>query len=222
MRLVLFSAAAVIALVAFAQNPQLPTGLQNRFQLAPIPVDPLEAATGETHVPASPQERAALVSLMDRALENHNLHLRGGAPFHLQVSFTAAPSTLNQGGAGALEESWVSGQNWRWSANVGGYSNVQIGASGAVYGQSTGPMPIHFKILRDALFAPVSGVGRQATLRSANISIDGAAATCILFSAARNEHAGAGQAVVRDRILPESHIGRDPNMVARARYLRGV
>jgi hypothetical protein len=191
MRLVLFLAAIAIVPAAPAQTASSSPRLQNRFQIAPVPSDPLEAVTGETHVPASPEERAALVSLMQRALENHDLHLRGGAPYHLQVSFAAAPSTLNPGGAGVLEETWVSGQNWRWSGNVGGYANVQIGSNGAVYGQSAAPMPIHFKLLRDALFAPVLAVGRQATLRSANVSIEGAAATCILFSGPHNEQTPA-------------------------------
>lgn len=160
-------------------------------QLVPIPPDPAELATGETHVPATPQERASLVALLEKAQVNHQMHARGGAPYNLQVSFTIAPSTLYQGGAGVLQESWVSGRNWRWSAVSGDYSNVQIASGGVVYGQNRAPLPLHFKLLRDAIFAPAGMAGRQMTLRTVNATWQGAAVTCILLSATRAQDTAA-------------------------------
>jgi hypothetical protein len=191
MQLVPIAAVLAIVSTALAQNAPVVPRMQRNFQIAPVPADPLEPVTGDTRIPGSPQERAALLALMEKAMENHNLHLRGGAPYHLQASFTAAPSTLNPGGAGVLEESWVSGQNWRWSGNVGGYSNVQMSSNGVVYGTNTVPMPIHFKILRHAVFAPLVTLPRQRTLRSATASIQGVQATCILLSAGWNEQTPA-------------------------------
>jgi hypothetical protein len=86
--------------------------------IAPIPPNPLELATGPAQVPATPAERAAVISLMDRAFENHSMHLRGTAPYALQVSFNASASTLYPGGSGSLQQTWVSGENWRWSATL--------------------------------------------------------------------------------------------------------
>src|SRR5262249_44862008 len=143
-------------------------------QFAPVPPDPAELVTGQTSLPSSPQERAALIDLMQKAFDNHSRHQRGGAPYDLRVSFTLAASTVYQGGSGTMEERWVSGRNWKWAAALGNYSNVQVSSNGVVYGRSRAPQPIHFKLLRAAIFAPIGSVGRQMTIRSASTTWQGA------------------------------------------------
>ena len=155
-------------------------------QIAPVPSDPLELVTGETQVPSNAQQRSDLVTLVENALTNHNLHLRGNNPFDIRVSFTAAATTLYPAGQGTLEESWVSARHWRWSATLGNYSELKVGSDAAVYSQNTATMPMRLKTLREVLFAPVPGTGRRLTIRSAAVSWNGAAITCILTSAGAN------------------------------------
>lgn len=170
-----------IAAFAIAQTPSI----------VPVPPDPLELVTGQTQVPSGPQQRSALVTLMGNALANHNLHMRGDNPFDIQVSFNAAASTLYPAGQGRLEESWVSGQHWRWTATLGNYSQLQIGSNSAVYGKNLAVMPMRVKSLREALFAPLPGDGSRLTLRSASVSLDGTPLTCILTSSGANQQVPA-------------------------------
>ena len=158
---------------------------------AGVPPDRLELVTGRTEIPQGPQQRGAVVSLLENTLANHNLHLRGNHPYDLQVTFTAAASTLYPAGSGTLEESWVSGQHWRWTAALGGYSQLQIGSDQGVYGQSQQPMPMRLKTVREVLFAPVVLRARQVTIRTASASMNGTALTCILTSAGSNPQVAA-------------------------------
>jgi hypothetical protein len=160
-------------------------------QVAPVPADPLELVTGQTNVPAGAQQRATVVALMENAINNHNLHMHGNNPFDLRVSFSAAASTLYPAAQGTLEETWVSGQHWRWTATLGGYSQLQIGWNGGVYGQSKAPMPMRLKTLREALFAPFPGAGRRVTIRTSAVSWNGVPLTCVLTSASGNQQTPA-------------------------------
>jgi hypothetical protein len=160
--------------------------------VAPVPPDPLELVTGPTQIPASPQDRGALVALMLNASEKYSLHARGGPAHILQISFTATASTLFGGGAGQLRETWISGQNWRWDANLGGYSLLRISSNAAIYDQSPNSViPLRLKMLANAVFAPIGGAPRQETIRSAGVQWKGAQITCILTSAKGNSQVAA-------------------------------
>jgi len=52
-------------------------------QVAPIPNDPLELATGPVQIADTADKRAAVLALLERARQNDNLHAPAGAPFHL-------------------------------------------------------------------------------------------------------------------------------------------
>jgi len=160
-------------------------------QNVPVPPDSLELVTGQTQIPAAPEQRASLVTLMDNALANHNLHLRGNNPFDIQVSFSASASPLYAAAQGTMEESWVSGRHWRWTASLGAYSQLQIGSNSAVYRQNPVVMPMRLKALREALFAPLPGNGSRVTLRTASAMLNGTALTCILTSSAANRQVPA-------------------------------
>ena len=60
---------------------------QSTPQTAPLPYDPLELATGPTVVPNTPEQRAAILDLLERARQNSAMHTPGTAPFNIKVSF---------------------------------------------------------------------------------------------------------------------------------------
>lgn len=52
---------------------------QSAPKVAPLPYDPLELATGPTVVPDTPEKRAVLLNLLERARQNSAMHARHGA-----------------------------------------------------------------------------------------------------------------------------------------------
>ena len=155
-------------------------------QVAPVPPDPLELVTGPTQVPATPEQRAAVVSLLNRAMENHNLHLRSGAPYVLNMSLSLAASTVYPASAGSLQESWISGENWRWSTNLPSYPQTALSFNGAVYDENAAPMPMGLREIRQAVFAPVPMTPGRPTLRTAAEMWNGAQVTCVMLSNGAN------------------------------------
>src|SRR6476620_3369459 len=49
-------------------------------QVAPIPGDPLELATGPAIVADTPEKRSAILNLLERARQNNNWHVSGMKP----------------------------------------------------------------------------------------------------------------------------------------------
>src|ERR1044071_4572031 len=94
-------------------------------QVPPVPGDPLELATGPASIADTPEKRSAILNLLERARQNNNLHVSGMNPFALKASFNSSGSADNSG-SGELEESWLSGQTWRWSEHLGDYSQIRI------------------------------------------------------------------------------------------------
>ena len=76
-------------------------------QVAPLPRDPLEPSTGATFVPDTPQQRALVLSLVERARQNSDLHMATMSPFTLKLSFNAGGQS-SYTGAGDMEETWPS------------------------------------------------------------------------------------------------------------------
>jgi hypothetical protein len=132
---------------------------------------------------------------MNRAVDHYSPYARNTPAHVLQISFNSTASTLYQGGAGYLRETWISGQNWRWDGALPGYSLVRISSNGAVFDQNTDSMiPLRIKMLANAVFAPVEGAPRRDTFRSASVAWNGSPVTCILTSAEGNTPpAGAGR-----------------------------
>src|SRR5690348_17920159 len=95
-------------------------------QVALLPYDPLELATGPTTVPSTPEQRATLLNLLESARQNSAMHAPGMAPFSLKVSFNSIGRDSHNQGYGEMEETWLSGQTWRWSARLGDYSQLRI------------------------------------------------------------------------------------------------
>src|SRR5690242_5860031 len=68
------------------------------------PADPLELATGATLKIANPENRALVLSLLERARQNGSeLYAAGGPAFHLKLSFTSSGHTRYTG-SGEMDE----------------------------------------------------------------------------------------------------------------------
>ncbi len=155
---------------------------QTAPQVAPLPHDPLEPATGATFVPDTPQQRALVLSLVERARQNSDLHMASMSPFTLKLSFTAAGQARFTG-VGDMEETWLSGRQWRWSARLAGFSINRIGSGGVAYDDKTpGPIPMRIHMLRTAVFWPVLTFSPGALIRIASTKFDGADVMCVLLS----------------------------------------
>lgn len=163
----------LITTVAIGQEPP---------QVAPLPRDPLEPSTGATFVPDTPHERALVLSLVERARQNSDLHMATMSPFTLKLSFNAA-GQASYTGAGDMEETWLSGRRWRWSAHLGSFSMVRMGGGGVAYDDKTpGPIPMRVHMLRTAVFWPVLTFSPGALIRIASTKWNGMDVMCVLLS----------------------------------------
>lgn len=150
--------------------------------IAPLPSDPLELATGSARVLDTPQLRALVLGLLEQARQNNGMHTAGGAPFDIKVSFKSLGQSRYTG-QGELEETWISGQRWRWTAQIGDYSIDRMFYKGAAYDERPkGGIPLRLQMVRSAVFWPVSGNFAPAYLRVATAKWDGSDVMCILRS----------------------------------------
>lgn len=156
--------------------------------VAPLPYDPLELATGPVVVPNTPEQRVAILNLLERARQNSAMHAPGMAPFSLKVSFNSVGKDAKNQGYGELEENWLNGQTWRWTARVGDYSLLRIYYEGDVYDDKPrGHMPLRLQMVRSAVFWPVNGNFSHALLRMATAKWEESEIACILISGMTND-----------------------------------
>ncbi|HZR58271.1 MAG TPA: hypothetical protein VFA74_15460 [Terriglobales bacterium] len=147
-----------------------------------MPNDPLELATGSTQIADTPERRALVLGLLERARQNNAMHTPGGAPFTLKASFNSSGQNRYVG-PGETEETWISGERWRWTARLGDYSQLRISYRGLPYDEkSPGPAPLRLQMARAAIFWPVAGNFAAASLRLASAKWDGVDVMCILRS----------------------------------------
>jgi len=166
---------------------------QNRLPVAPLPSDPLELATGPAKVLDTPKLRALVLGLVEEARQNNAMHTAGTAPFDLKVSFTSEGDSRYTG-SGDLEEVWMSGREWRWTAHLADYSIDRIFYQGLAYDEkSRGPVPLRLHMVRAAVFWPVSGNFAPAYLRVATAKWDGDEVMCVLRSRGPEEDVDASQ-----------------------------
>ncbi len=150
--------------------------------LAPVPSDPLELAGGPVQIADTSGKRAAILTLLERARQNNNLHAPGAAAYDLKVSFQATGSAYS--GAGEIEELWLSGRKWRWSARLGDYSQTRVFYQGAAYDSNPHVyMPLRMHMARHAIFWPVTSRPGNA-IRFSQATWKGAPVTCALISRA--------------------------------------
>jgi hypothetical protein len=160
---------------------------QSAPQTAPLPYDPLELATGPTLVPNTPEQRATILNLLERARQNSAMHTPGTAPFDIKVSFNSVGDSHSTG-YGEVEETWLNGQTWRWSARIGNYSQLRIFYQGAAYDDKPrGHMPLRLQMVRNSVFWPVGGNFAPALMRMATAKWEGTDVACILISGGGND-----------------------------------
>jgi len=146
---------------------------------APVPADPIEPVMGPLETASGPDARATVLALLERARENGLAHRAGSAPYRLEADFIASGAGVSAG-AGQLTETWLSGQQWRWTANLGNYSVVRVPHAGTASDPGAMPMSVH--VLRNAIFWAARFFPSRFQVRTAAIQWKGKPATCILVS----------------------------------------
>jgi hypothetical protein len=160
---------------------------QEARKTAPLPYDPLELATGPTIVPDTPQKRELVLNLLEHARQNNGMHAPGTPPFSMKVSFHSTGASRYTG-FGEIEETWMSGQSFRWSARLGDYSQLRIFRDGAAYDDKPrGPIPLRLQMVRQSVFWPVTGRFSPALIRMATTNWQGTEVACMLISGGAND-----------------------------------
>jgi hypothetical protein len=170
----------------------------------------LELATGPVQDADTPEKRAAALGLLELARENQNLHR--GPSFILKVSFESLGASAYVG-PGQLEETWISGQSWRWTTQLGDYSRLRIAVNGTPYDDKPGTivMPLRAQMVRSAVFWPVPANMPQAALRTTETVWMGRLVTCVLASGPNAaSRSGAGVTRPQGRQWEETEYCIDP------------
>jgi hypothetical protein len=190
---------------------------QTTAPVAPLPYDPLELATGPTVVPDTPEKRAVLLNLVERARQNSAMHIPGMAPFVLKISFHSVGGDSHNSGYGKVEETWLNGQTWRWSARLGDYSQLRIFNQGAAYDDKPrGHIPLRIQMVRNSVFWPVVGNFAPSLIRMATAKWEGTDVACILVSRGGND-----ATATPGRRWEENEFCIDPKTGPAAHSLRG-
>jgi hypothetical protein len=170
---------------------------QSKVPAVPVPLDPLELATGRVEVADTPAKREEILDLLARARANTGLNLADGSPYDLKVSFYSSGDVQGPGrgsdpnvGSGEMEETWLSPQSSRWTARLGNYSMLRIFVDGVPFDdRSAGAIPLRIQMVRAAVFWPVRIPPTHATssesrpmIRYAEANWNGREVTCALIS----------------------------------------
>jgi hypothetical protein len=160
-----------------------PAFAQAAASASPLPADPLELATGAALKVANPEDRALVLSLLERARQNGGeLYAAGGPAFHLKVSFTASGQS-RYNGPGEMDEIHYSRQAWRWTARLSDYSQVRVFQNGVPYDEKTpGPIPLRVQMVRGAVIWPMANVRPGSMIRMASAPWHGMEVMCALLS----------------------------------------
>lgn len=159
--------------------------------LAPVPSDPHELVTGVVKVLDESDQRATVLGLIERARQNSDLHAPGGHPYSMRAWFEAS-GNVAQTGPGWMEETWLSAQQWRWSASLGSYAQTRITTHGRMFDENVGLMPIRLHMLRGAIFWPIH-MGPGGLLRIAPAVWNNAPVMCVLASPFGTAAASSGR-----------------------------
>ncbi|PYP92932.1 MAG: hypothetical protein DMG65_02780 [Candidatus Angelobacter sp. Gp1-AA117] len=171
-RLLLASISLLLSSAAFTQEQQV----------APLPSSSFELATNGVQTADTPEKRAAALNLLERARQNTDLHGQSSAPYILKVSFDST-GAVQHTGSGKLEEIWLSGRTYRWTASMGDYWQVRLSYQGRIYDQRRGDLiPLRVRMLRTVVFWPIHNPAIRASLRTVNATWKGAAVTCVLVA----------------------------------------
>jgi hypothetical protein len=180
--------------------------------VAQEPLGTPRAAGTSIRAVAAPQERDAVLQLIDHARHTYDLR-SGGQSYDLKVRFT-----VNSGGVTRYDGEWQMEdifdpqEGLRWSATLpGAYSITRVSSQGRLYSEETdGYVPLRLHEVRAALFDPLpasQGLKRTA-IRTAAVTFKGKQLTCLLFSNAANAKPVRAWTETEECIDPESGLLR--------------
>lgn len=187
-RLALVFTFVLIAINVAAAQPAAATQSQAFVVPRPaIPADPLELATGPTKILDTPQDRATMLSLLERARQNSDLW-GPTKPYVLKVSYNSTGNALYTG-AGEMTQIWMSPARFRFDAQLGGYTQTRLYTGGRAYDQrSNSFVPLRLQMVRNVVFWPMNFAPR-AMLRIATGRLGETDLLCGLFSSNLNDPA---------------------------------
>ncbi len=166
----------LLSSAGFAQN-----------MVAPVPSGPYELAAGPIKVLDETDQRASILGLIERARQNSDLHAPGGPPFVLKVSFEAS-GNVSQTGSGQMEETWLKPALWRWTGNLGSYSQTRMMDEKRMYDENPSLLPLRLQMVRGTIFWPIHMQSNEL-MRIAAGTWKGSPVMCILGSFPRSNAA---------------------------------
>lgn len=150
----------------------------------PIPADPLELATGATKILDTPEERATMLGLLERARQNSDLW-GPTKPYVLKLSYNSSGNALYTG-SGEMTQIWMSPARFRFDAQLGGFTQTRLFTGGRAYDQrSNSFVPLRLQMVRNVVFWPMNFAPR-AMLRIAAGKLGETDLLCGLFSSNLN------------------------------------
>jgi hypothetical protein len=201
-------------------------------QIAPVPSDPLELVTGTPEAVTTPAGRAQVLALLRRAMMNQFFGA-GRTPYTVKISFTASGVGV-QGGTGDMEETNNAAGARRWTGSLGDYSLTRIIPDRWYDAGSSGPIPLRLALARGYSFGlplgPLANGSPAAlaasSIRTANVTLNGDALTCILASSSPTTAPGRDWSETEICIDPQSGFFRlgspAPGMYAVYDYSKAV
>ena len=150
-------------------------------QTNPPPSDPHEMVTRQPRTLTKPADRSAALDLLDRTRHNYDLH-DISTPYALKVSFETSGGAQMEGGW-TMEEISDGGSHWRWTAQLGDYQLIRVGADDRIYGTDPSQaVPLRVQLVRSALLRPIGQGTGKYMIRAADVERDGKAVSCLLLS----------------------------------------
>jgi hypothetical protein len=196
----------VPSLLPISQGPMIRATGESETSFTPVqttppPYDPLEPVTSKPEALRTPEARFPAISLMRRAVYNQAFFApifeppytrqEPGAPYTVEVSFTAGGDTRDSG-PGEMEETRDAAGTRRWTGRVGSFSLTRIITDRFYDLGSPGPIPIRLQMVRWLVLGKLETLPDFTTdsIRTANATLNGAPLTCILTSVTATAAAG--------------------------------
>ncbi len=157
--------------------------------IAPVPRDPLELATGQIQTANTPAIRDTALQLLGRARKNFALR-SAGQGYDLKVTFTVdSLGRTNYDGEWEMEDLFAPGLGHRWTATTAsGYTTTSIAARGEIYQDGTASaVPLRLLEARGVLFDPMQSpaYADRGSIRTSSATFRDVAVTCLLLSHSR-------------------------------------
>ena len=145
----------------------------------PVPADPLEAVSGNAEAVQTPEQRQAVVTLLNSARAKSNVRAQ---PYHLVTTFQSFGSSTSDG-AWSLDDISPRRELYRWTAQGPGYSATNLYTNQLLYtNQPSLAIPMRLAQVREAIFFTYPPMGPYASLRTATGYLNGVQLNCVLTS----------------------------------------